>query len=216
MAISATGTQSATSTDAYVNPKGILTKDSFLKLLLTQLQYQDPTSPTDAETILTQTSQLATLESADNTKVALDNLAATLANGDQFSSVAAIGKIADMGSNAISYDKADTTFEMYFPSDVASGSVEILNNNGQIVKTINIDPSTAPIQQFTWDGTDASGNYVDPAIYYVTASYKDSSGKDLTTRLGQYPIESVKFDAGNTLLKVGSSYVPIENVVEIY
>ena len=198
------------------NPNGILGKDDFLKLLLTQLQYQDPTAPTDAATILTQTSQLASLESADKTNKALESLSATLSNGDQFSTIAAIGKTADLGSNAISYDKAATTFEMYFPADVASGSVEILDSEGKIIQTMDIPASSSGVQEFTWDGTLSTGEYADPAIYYVTASYKDPQGADLTTRLGTYPIESVKFEQGNTLVKVGSSYVPVENIVEIY
>ena len=207
-------TQSTTST--YENPDGILGKDDFLKLLLTQLQYQDPTEPTDAETILTQTSQLAALESAENTNKALESLAKTLANGDQLSVIAAIGKTADMGSNAIAYDKTDVTFEMYFPSDVASGNIEVLDSEGQIVQTITIPPSSSGVEQFTWDGTLSTGGYADPALYYITASYKDPAGTDLTSRLGTYPIESVRFDEGKTLVKVGSNYVPVENIKEIY
>ncbi len=217
MISSATQTSALQSTSSVnENPNGILGKDDFLKLLLTQLQYQDPTEPTDAATILTQTSQLASLESADNTNKALKELSATLSNGDQLSVIAAIGKTADMGSNAINYDETATTFEMYFPADVASGTVEILDSEGRIVQTMNIPESSSGVQQFTWDGTLSSGEQADPAIYYVTASYKDPQGNDLDTRLGTYPIESVKFDQGNTLVKVGSNYVPVEKIVEIY
>ena len=34
--------------------------------------------------------------------------------------------------------------------------------------------------------------------------------------LGAYPIESVRFDGGNTLVKVGSNYVPLSQVREVY
>ncbi len=198
------------------NPDGILGKDDFMKLLLVQLQYQDPTEPTDTETILTQTSQLASLESAENTNKALEDLAASLSNSNQFSTIAAIGKTADLGSNAISFDKEATTFEVYFPKDVEQGSVEVLNADGQIIKTLDVGTNPAGVYQFTWDGTDSAGNLADSGIYYVTASYSDTDGNPQTTRLGAYPIESVKFDAGETYLKVGSNYVALENVKEIY
>ncbi len=217
MISSATETSALQSTSSTKeNPNGVLGKDDFLKLLLTQLQYQDPTEPTDAATILTQTSQLASLESADNTNKALEELSATLSNGDQLSVIAAIGKTADLGSNAVTYDETATTFEMYFPSDVASGSVEILDSEGKIVQNMNIPARSSGVQKFTWDGTLSSGEYADPATYYVTASYKDPQGNDLTTRLGTYPIESVRFEEGNTLVKVGSNYVPVDKIVEIY
>lgn len=43
---------------------GTLDPQAFLMLLVTQLQNQDPSSPTDTATILTQTSQLAQMEAA--------------------------------------------------------------------------------------------------------------------------------------------------------
>ena len=218
-ATSSTDTSAITSTsgDPYENPDGILDKDDFLMLLLTELQYQDPTEPTDTATILTQTSQLATLESAENTNTALEELAATLANGDQFSTIAAIGKTADLGSNAIGYEEGEvTSFELYFPNDVSSGVVEILNGEGEIVGTLPIDENISGVYQFDWDGVLSSGELADSGVYYITSSYNDSNGNPQTTRMGAYPIESVRFEEGQTLIKVGSSYVPIENVVEIY
>lgn len=72
------GTASSTTTKAEdkTGSSDVLGKDDFLKLLLVELQYQDPTSPMDTEKILTQTSQLATLESATKTNTALENLSA--------------------------------------------------------------------------------------------------------------------------------------------
>ena len=199
------------------NPNGILGKDDFLKLLLVELQYQDPTEPMDSEKILSQTSQLATLESAENTNKALANLAASLGNSQQFSTIAAIGKTADLGSDAIVYEKgSSSTFEVYFPNDVHQGTVEISDGTGKIVKTLDVGTNPAGVYKFTWDGTDGGGNYVDSGIFHVNASYSDPDGNALTTRLGAYPIESVKFDEGKTLVRVGSSYVPLENIKEVY
>ena len=72
---SGTSTAGATTT---TNPGSVLDKDSFMKLLLVELEHQDPTDPMDSDKILTQTSQLATLESASNTNKALEELATQL------------------------------------------------------------------------------------------------------------------------------------------
>ncbi|WP_151901431.1 FlgD immunoglobulin-like domain containing protein [Sulfurimonas hydrogeniphila] len=200
-----------------VEDKTSLSNDDFMTLLLVELQNQDPTEPTDTEQILTQTSQLATLEATDNTNKALEDLAATMAASSDFSAISAIGKTADLGSNAITYTEGeDTSFEIYFPSDVASGNVEILDSNGNIIQTITAEQGDAGIYTYTWDGKDSAGNSVDEGIYYATASYTNSAGESLTARVGTYPIESVRFDAGETYVKVGSGYVPLANVVEIY
>lgn len=221
MAINSVGDNLATAgqvnTVEEVENKNVLGKDDFMKLLLVQLQYQDPTEPVDSETILTQTSQLATLEASANTNKALEDLAESLSNSQQFTTVSAIGKTADLGSNAIAHDEGSiSSFEIYFPNDVNSGTIEILDGNGNFVQTLDVGTNPKGVYQFDWDGISQSGNLADSGIYYVSASYSDSNGDTQTTRLGAYPIESVRFDGGQTLLKLGSNYVPLENVKEVY
>ena len=219
--ITSTGLNAATNTDVQtssaVADKTKLGKDDFMKLLLVQLQYQDPTEPMDTEKILTQTSQLATLEASDNTKNALEKLAESLGTAQQFTTIAAIGKTADLGSDSIAHDKGtSSTFEVYFPNDIQQGSVEIKDGNGNIVKTLDVGTNPAGVYQFSWDGTDNGGGGVESGIYHVSATYEDSNNISRTTRLGAYPIESVRFDNDQTLVKLGSSYVPLENVKEVY
>jgi len=221
MSVSSTNNTSAlaaaTGTTAAENPKGTLGKDDFLKLLLVELQYQDPTEPTDTEKILSQTSQLATLESADNTNQALETLAASLGSSQQFSTIAAIGKTADLGSDSIGLDKgSSSTFEVYFPSAIQEGSVTITDNDGNSIKTLDVGTNPSGVYQFTWDGNNENGEAADSGIYHVNAQYADPDGNTLQTRLGAYPIESVKFDGGNTFVKVGSNYVPLESIKEVY
>jgi len=222
MAINAIGQDTSTYGD-YTTPKeGVknktsLDKDDFMTLLLVELQYQDPTEPTDTEKILTQTSQLASLESTDKTNQALENLSASLASSNDFSTIAAIGKTADLGSDAISIDKgSSSTFEIYFPNDVQQGSIAIKDVDGNTIKNLDMGSNPSGVYQFTWDGTDNAGNTVEGGIYHVDASYTDTDDKDQTTRLGAYPIESVRFDQGKTLVKLGSNYIPLSSVKEVY
>jgi flagellar basal-body rod modification protein FlgD len=217
MAINSVGANAATATSSTaVNPNGILGKDDFLKLLLLELKYQDPTSPMDSEKILTQTSQLASLESSENTNKSLAALATSLASSMQFSTISAIGKIADTGSNAVVFQQGSSSdFEIYYPTNVVSGSVNVLNVNGNIVKTMPLDPLTKGVQPFTWNGSDNNGNTVDDGTYYVESKYTDDVHQDHTVRLGTYPITSVRFDNGTASVKMGSNYVPFNSIKEI-
>jgi len=221
MAITATGLNAALNPE-YKEPevyedKSIMGKDDFMQLLLVQMQHQDPTEPMDSDKILSQTSQLATLEAAENTNQALSDLAASLASSQQFSTIAAIGKTADLGSNAIGYDEGSTTnFEIYFQEDIADGTVEILDSEGNIVSTLDVEPNASGVYQFDWNGDLSDGTAAGSGMYYITASYNNANGDALTTRMGAYPIESVRFEEGTTLVKVGSSYVDLQNIVEIY
>ena len=222
MAIDATSSTNTLNTQlkdapAGTNPNGILGKDDFLKLLLTQLKYQDPTEPMDSEKILSQTSELASLEASTNTNKALDNLAASMQSTLGLTSISAIGKIADTGSDAIKHEEGkESRFEIYFPTDVASGTVSITDLDGNVVSSIDVKPNEKGVYPFAWSGVTSDGAVAESGIYRVQVAYKDPDGVDKQTRLGAYPIESVKFDNGETLVKVGSSYIPFESIKEIY
>lgn len=221
MAINAYGTNAATTTTttastSTTNPNGVLGKDDFLKLLLLELKYQDPTSPMDSEKILSQTSQLATLESTENTNKALETLAASLTSSMQFSGISAIGKIADTGSNAVVLEKnSSTDFQLYFPENVSTGKINILDVNGAVLRTMNVGATDAGVAKYTWDGKDAGGTTLNPGIYYVEATYANTDGASGSTRVGRYPIESIKFEDGKTLAKLGASYVDFSSIKEV-
>ncbi len=57
-------------------PKNELDKDAFLKLLVAQMRYQDPTAPMDTSALMAQTSQLTTVEKltemAETSRAAFD------------------------------------------------------------------------------------------------------------------------------------------------
>ncbi len=213
-----TATTETTSTTTSENPNGILGKDDFMKLLLIQLQYQDPTDPMDSSEILTQTSQLAQLESADNTNTALEKLSESLLTSMQFSTIAAIGKMADLGSDSITLDAegGNSSFDIFFPTDIASGSVEIRDGDGSLIQSISVPESSAGAQTFNWDGTTSGGDAAAEGIYHVSATYGANDGSTGTVKLGSYPIESIRFEEGTPLAKVGSSYVSFDDIYEVY
>lgn len=211
---SSSSTTAASST--VTNPNGVLGKDDFLKLLMLELKYQDPTSPMDSEKILTQTSQLATLESSENTTKALTTLASALTASAQFTGISAIGKIADTGSNAVLSTKGSTTkFELYYPEDITTGKINVMDANGKILKTMAVGATNAGVAQFSWDGTNSAGAALDNGTYYIESTYTKADGTTGTTRIGRYPIESIKFDSGTTYAKLGSSYIDFSKIKEI-
>jgi flagellar basal-body rod modification protein FlgD len=210
-----------TSTDLAVNPKGILGKDDFMKLLLTQLQYQDPTSPMDSDKILSQTSQLAQLESQDKTNKALEALTASFSNNQNFSAISSIGKYAKLENTlALTNDSEGRpnaiNFNLDFAEDVKSGTVKIYDENFFLVKTLKIEEKDAGKQSFNWDGTNDAGDYVKSGSHVVVANYLNEDGVKLKGEFGSHKIESVKFEGSETFLKLDGTYVSFKHVKEIF
>lgn len=69
-----------------------LNKDDFMKLFLTSLQYQDPSSPLDTNQMMSQMSQLAMMEQVSNMSSAVNKLSDQAQSSAMQSAVGFIGK----------------------------------------------------------------------------------------------------------------------------
>ncbi|MCH9812751.1 MAG: flagellar hook capping protein [Epsilonproteobacteria bacterium] len=204
-----------------VNPDSVLGKDDFMKLLLTELQHQDPTSPMDSDKILQQTSQLASLETQQNTNTVMQELSASFSANKNFAAVASIGKYAKLENTlALTNDEDGNpnaiNFEMEFAEDIASGTVKIYDENNFLVKTLKIEEGEAGKQTFNWDGTNDAGENASGGSYTAYATYQNEDGVNLKGEFGSHKIESVKFEGSETFLKLDGTFVSFEHVQEIY
>ncbi|CAM4110283.1 flagellar hook capping FlgD N-terminal domain-containing protein [Campylobacter armoricus] len=121
------------------NPKAELDKDAFLKLLLIELQHQDPTDPMDTEKMLTQTAQLSALEMQDNTNKtmtqlvnAMTKLQNSIAASTGMSALAAVGKLATVKDNYLIVADDDIQFQinMYLPKEPQKGKKTDIDTEG--------------------------------------------------------------------------------------
>lgn len=212
----ATTTTTTTSTTTAVNPDSILDKDDFLTLLLTELQYQDPTSPMETEKILEQTTQLATLESQQSTNDLMEELVSKLQVNQNYGAINAIGKMAELKNELEVTGGESIEFDLYFDKEIKSGTVEILDASGNTIDTIDLDSTTAGTKSFSWDGTDSSGVAVEDGTYSIEATYASTDNETYQTAYGTYKISSIKFDGDEAYVKLGDEYVSLSEITEIY
>ena len=86
-------------------------KNMFLKLMLKQMEYQDPTEPTSNEQWLSQMAQYSSLESAQNTQSAIEKLSTLVNNlSEAYSTSAGITQTLNLlGKEVTSVDPEDKT-----------------------------------------------------------------------------------------------------------
>lgn len=220
-AISTDFTNYTNSLDNVSVDNSILGKDDFMKLLLVELQYQDPTSPMDSDKILSQTSQLASLEAQEKTNTALENLSSSFVNSKNFSAVSSIGKMAQLENKVQLNIQEDGTpnpvnFNLEFSEAAKGGAINIYDEENRLVKTMDIPESLAGTQSFNWDGLTNAGEAAEGGKYTIDANYVNADGLTLTAHAGSYVIESVKFDDSKTYVKLNGNYISFDQVEEIY
>jgi flagellar basal-body rod modification protein FlgD len=207
-------------TDATItyNPNSALDKDAFLKLLLVQLQYQDPTSPMDTDKMLAQTADMAVIESQANIQKAMEDMVSQFRLTSAYQLIGAVGKLADTGLNAVQFKEGGAEYKdyLFYEEDFENGLLIVSDDKGVQIRAQPIPYGSAGLQEFVWDGKNSAGETVGAGVYSIRAEYTGAtSGKSYTADLGVYPIESVSLDQSAPRLYLGGEYYTLDQIVSI-
>ncbi|CRF52276.1 Flagellar basal-body rod modification protein FlgD [Helicobacter ailurogastricus] len=150
------------------------------------------------------------------------NLAMTQASG--LNSVSMIGKIAETDVKGINVTKGKVEFSLYFDEPIRNSEgntgVQIFNKDKQLVRTLSLKGKEGQggYVSFEWDGLNDQGKPVAPGTYEVFAEYNldPKSNKYLHTRIGRGEVQSVLFDKGKPMLRMGEMVLPMDSALEFY
>lgn len=224
----ASDTSSTSGSGLASNPNATLDKDAFLKLLLIELQHQDPTDPMDSDKMLTQTSQLSALEMQQNTNTTMQKMVETMqllsnsfSTSMSTSAIGAIGKMATVSDNKIKLTGSDEiiALKMYLPEDSDENGVtlEVYDSNNKLVFSEKSGEQSVSQGLFTmeWPGRNNDGVYAGDGEYTVKMVYNNKNGEKITANYGTYPIEGIVFKEGIAYAKMAGQEVPFDAISEI-
>ena len=130
-------------------------QDRFLKLLVTQLQNQDPLSPMDNAQLTSQLAQINTVSGIATLNTSIQALSGRFLQMQSLQGAALIGKDVVVPGNTL--DIADGTgqggFELTSAADAVK--VELLSPAGRVVDTLDLGAQSSGTHSFSW----AAGNY---------------------------------------------------------
>jgi flagellar basal-body rod modification protein FlgD len=172
---------SSTSTSAQSAATGassVLNKDDFLKLLVTQLQHQDPLNPLDDKEFIAQLAQFSSLEQMSNVASGIEALTKTVAKQESLSAASYIGKnvVAD-GKTITKLDSGVTPLYFTLNDAAATVSINVYDQNKNIVQTQTLNSMQAGEYTFSWDGLNYNGKSADNGQYNVYFSASGANGK---------------------------------------
>ncbi|MCC6395760.1 MAG: flagellar hook capping protein [Bacteroidetes bacterium] len=210
---------STTSTENTVS--NTLGKDDFLKLLITQLRYQDPLNPLDGTEFASQLAQFSSLEQLTNMNDSLSESITTTqlmaqSIGNSLASTM-IGKDVKASGNALQWTgDGEVEFGYTLQSAAASSTVKIYDAQGLLVRTMSAADTAKGDTTLTWDGKDDDGNTVAAGAYTVSVSAVDASGKAVTASPFLFgTITGVRFTSTGTVFLVDGKEIPVANIIEI-
>ena len=207
-----TGSSSTTSTAAS-SAKLTQDYDSFLKLLTTQMQNQDPLSPMESTEFTNQLVQFSQVEQQISQNSKLDKLVSLQNNNQTQASLGFIGLDVEATGNAFSYDGTPTKMSYTLPETPTSTTIQIKNEKGVIVRTMDGVRSTSR-QELTWDGKKSDGSAAPAGNYTMSVVAPKSDNKLMTATTTVFGrVSGIEAGNGITTLMVGKVPVKMENVI---
>jgi flagellar basal-body rod modification protein FlgD len=189
--------------------------NTFLTLLTTQLQNQDPLNPTNTDTFTSEMIQLSGVEQQLATNNTLATISTNLSSITASSGLGYIGKtVTASGDTApMQSGKADWTYDL--GSAAANVTLAVKDSDGNTVYTTTGDPSSGS-HSFSWDGTNSSGTTSTSGDYTLAVTATDASGNAVTTTTNLIgTVTGVDTSSGSTELQLGDINVPLTNVTTL-
>jgi flagellar basal-body rod modification protein FlgD len=174
---SSSSSSSASSSNALASQQIAGNFQSFLQLLTTQLQNQNPLSPLDTNQFTQQLVEFAGVQEQLNTNDSLATLVSLQQTAQATQALTFVGKTAIVNGNTATMSNSQATWELTVPSN-SNVNISIANSSGQTVYTATV-PENAGSQPFKWNGIGSDGTQWPDGTYTLTASTTDSSGNSV-------------------------------------
>ncbi len=201
-----------------VNGKNELGQDEFLKLMVTQLQNQDPFKPMEDGQFIAEMAQFGTVSGIDELQKSVDNLASAMVGNQLLDVAPLLGTDVVVQSDIGYFDGESMDGGITVDKYSSSVSMKIYSEGGALIDDINLGPQRPGEVKYSWDGKDSEGNLLAAGRYRITASaVADGKVSALSTTVAAH-VDSVALGQGGrspVLQLQGIGEVSLDNVRQI-
>ena len=184
--------------------------DTFLKLLTTQLQHQDPTSPLDTNQFTTQLVQMTGVQqqllSNELLQTLIDKSGGAAAVGGATN---LLGRTVHAAGDTAQLDGGKARYAYGLADGAASATLTISDSKGQVVWTGAAPSTTSGRHDWSWDGKASDGRQLpDGGLYTLSVAARDAAGGEIksATELAGV-VTSVEIVNGAAVLNLGKTKV---------
>ncbi|WP_319413015.1 flagellar hook capping FlgD N-terminal domain-containing protein [uncultured Cohaesibacter sp.] len=153
--------------------------ETFLTVLTTQIQHQDPMDPMDSSQFTQQLVQFSSVEQQIKSNEQLENLASMMTSSNALGVLNFVGTTVKVdGAQSYLNDYGSTSYSFTADAD-GTANISIRNSDGEVVYNASNVSISDGEQTFTWSGTDNSGNRMPKGTYRITFDAETASGNEV-------------------------------------
>ncbi|SPA55413.1 flagellar hook assembly protein (plasmid) [Cupriavidus taiwanensis] len=179
-------------------------QNNFLTMLVTQMNNQDPLNPMDNAQLTSQLAQISTVSGMQTMNATLSQLLGQVSASRAMDSAALIGRTVMVPGKQVSVEGGvPGKIGVDLPSTADAVTVDVLDKDGNVVRTIDMKGQTAGVHNIAWDGKNNAGVAVADGDYTfkVSATANGTSVKPVALVYGK--VESISGDASGVLVDLG-------------
>ncbi len=195
-----------------------LGRETFLKLLITQLQNQDPFEPLKGSEFVTQLAQFSELEEMQKLNAHQGNLTDLITSLNNHASMGLLNKEVEFTGDTVPWDgETPAGIRFLLPSEAADVKVVVLGTDGSRIRTLDQGSSPAGSHTVLWDGRDDLGQPVPEGTYRCAVEARSATGAYLPVELTQRGrVEGLEFRDGLPYLRVGDVWLAMSQIRAIH
>jgi len=191
--------------------------DTFLQLLTTQLQNQDPLDPLDTNQFTQQLVEFASVEQQVNTNTNLQTLVSLQQTSEVTSALQLVGSSVTVGGSSATLSNATNTPATWTltASGPGTANITITNASGQTVYT-GTTAINAGTQTYSWNGQGNSGQSWPDGTYTLSVNATGANGQPVTVSTQvQGTVSGVDLSQSPPTLIVNGQNVAISQVTSM-
>ena len=132
-------------------------QDRFLKLLVAQLNNQDPMNPMDNAQMTSQMAQINTVTGIQQVNETLKDMATQFSGMQVLQGSTMVGHDVLLESNQLSRNAGVAAGAIDLAGKADTVKIDILSPGGQVLDSLNLGPKSAGRQNFSWDASQYTG-----------------------------------------------------------
>jgi len=189
--------------------------DSFLTLLTTQLQNQDPLEPMDSKEFTSQLVQFTSVEQSIQSNKNLEKLIALTSGNTSSAAFNYIGREVRMANSSTNLSNGMANWSYEVDPKAASSAITVLDAKGNAVFTVE-GVTGAGTHNFAWDGKDKNGKAFPDGVYSLSVSALDLNKKPVTAKVFTTgTVTNVEVSGDEPSLFIGNVKVPLKDVLSV-
>ena len=177
----------------------------FLKLLVTQLNNQDPLNPLDNAQLTSRLAQMSTVSGIEKLNTAFAAMLAQTGASQVLQSASMIGRtVLVPGAELTPTSGAEVPFAFEIPQSADSVKVTLTNAAGETVRSFDLGALPLGVKTLAWDGLSDTGAPVADGVYMVNGVARSGDTNVPVTALAYASVVSVSQGAAGSSLDLGS------------